>query len=183
MDIVDLLDRALTETGGLVDGVRRDQLELPTPCSEWDVRTLIGHLVRGNLNTAAAAEGTPRNQNPIADIGDAPITAYRESADAVRQAWSDRSQLDAMYQSPFGEIPGRALLTLRLADNVTHGWDLAKATGQAPHYDDVVQTALDFVTGQFGAERPLNGPFKAPVAVPENAAPIDHLAAYLGREL
>jgi len=37
MDIVRLHDQALDETARLVGGVRPDQMDLPTPCSEWDV--------------------------------------------------------------------------------------------------------------------------------------------------
>ena len=38
-------DRALRWAQGLVAGVRTDQLDRPTPCSEFDVRALLGHLV------------------------------------------------------------------------------------------------------------------------------------------
>ena len=51
MDIVRLHERALDETARLVGGVRPDQMDLPTPCSDWDVRTLIAHLVGGKANS------------------------------------------------------------------------------------------------------------------------------------
>lgn len=184
MDIVDLLERALDETGRIVAGVRSDQLASPTPCGDWDVRTVIGHLVRGNQNTAAVAEGGPRQPNPIADVGDDPIGAYRESAEEVKRAWQVSGRLGATYQSPLGTLPGSALLTLRMADNLTHGWDLARATGQAPQYDDdVVEVAMTFATEQLGGNRVPGGAFAPSVAVPDGAPAIDRLAAFLGRRV
>ena len=183
MDLIDLYGRALDQTGQIVAGVRPDQLDAPTPCSAWSVRTLLGHLVRGNQNIAAAAAGQPRQPNPIADVGDDPVRAYQESAAAARQAWQDAALLDQSYPGPLGMLPGRALLTLRVADTVTHGWDLARATGQEARYDDdIVQTALTFAAARWSGDRPPGGPFAPPVAVPDDLPPIDRLAAYLGRQ-
>jgi len=183
MEIADQLDRALAQTGAIVDAIGNDQLDLPTPCEDWNVRTVIAHLVRGNENTAAVAKGEPRQPNPIADVGEYPQRAYQESVADVRQAWQDPALLDQTFASAMGDMPGRVLLTLRLSDNVTHGWDLARATGQTPRYDDdIVQTALGFVGSAFGQRRPVGGPFAPPVPVPDSAPPIDRLAAYLGRK-
>lgn len=181
MSVIELLGGALDETGAIVDGVRADQMEVPA-CGDWDVRTVIAHLVRGNQNTAAVAEGKPRQPNPIADVGNDPKGAYRASAEDVKRAWHDEAQLDQEFQSPLGAIPGRALLTLRLADNVTHGWDLARATGQTlPYHDDVVAAALAFAEAQLGGNRVPGGAFGPSVSVSDDLPPIDRLAAFLGR--
>lgn len=181
MDIVELLGRALDETGTVVDGVRPEQMTL-IAVGEWDVRTVIAHLVRGNENTAAVAEGRPRNPERIADVGDDPKGAYHRSAGEVKAAWRDPTKLDAEYESPFGAIPGRALLTLRLADNVTHGWDIAHATGQAPPWDDqVVQTALEYAQARLAGNRGPGGAFGPSVPVSDDAPAIDRLVAFLGR--
>lgn len=184
MDIVDQLGRAIDETGRLVAGVAPDQWELPTPCTEWNVRTLVGHLVRGNQNSAAVALGEPRQPDPIADLGGDPIAAYRQSAQELKHAWADRSLLERAYPGPFGMIPGPVLLQLRLADNITHGWDLARATGQTPRYDeDVVETALTFTRQNLGGERRPGGPFAPPVDVSPDRPAIDRLAAFMGRRV
>jgi len=87
MNIVHLHEQALDETARLVDGVRPDQMGLPTPCSDWDVRALLAHLVGGNARYAALARGEPLRRGPAqgggpaADLlGDDPADAYRRSA-------------------------------------------------------------------------------------------------------
>jgi uncharacterized protein (TIGR03086 family) len=183
MTTVHLLERALEQTGVIVERIAPNQLDLPTPCKDWNVRTVIAHLVRGNENTAAVAEGRPRQPSPIADVGDDPKGAYRTSARTVKEAWRDESRLDAEYMTPLGPMPGRALLALRLADNVTHGWDLARATGQTPRYDDdVVQAAVAFAEAQLVGNRGPGGAFAPAVSAPEDVPAIDRLAAFLGRQ-
>jgi len=185
MDIVDLHDQALDETARLVEGVRPDQMGLPTPCSDWDVRALLAPLVGGNARYAALARGEPLRRGPAqggepaADLlDDDPADAYRRSAALVGAAWQDPALLDQPFELPIGVLPGRAAVTLHLVETVTHGWDLAKATEQHPAFDpDVVRTAAQFTQG----ERPPGTAFAAPVPVADDLPEIDRLAALLGR--
>lgn len=189
MDIVRLHDRALDETAQLVDGVRPDQMGLPTPCSEWDVRALLTHLVGGNGRWAGVARGEPLRRGPAqgggpgADLlGGDPAGAYRRSAAELQAAWGDPALLDRPFALPIGDLPGRAALAQHLVETVVHGWDLARATGQQPAYDpEVVRTALDFAQAHTPADRPPGGPFAPPVPVADDLPEIDRLAALLGR--
>ncbi len=137
-DIVRLHERALDEAARLVDGVTPAQMGLPTPCSEWDVRALLTHLVGGNLRWVSVAQGRPLQRPPAQGarpspelLGDDPATAYRRSAAALTEAWQDPSLLHQQFDIPFGIMPGRAALTLHVVETVTHGWDLAKQQGRA----------------------------------------------------
>jgi uncharacterized protein (TIGR03086 family) len=183
MNPLDLLESALASTGTIVDGIAPDDFARPTPCDEWDVRTVVGHLIRGNQNLGAVADGRPRNPEPIADPGGDPAGAYRESSAEALRTWRDHGDLDALYTSPFGEVAGSVLVTLRLADNITHGWDLARATGQTPEYDEeVVCAAYEFARRTFPAERRPASIFAPPVATDDTRPQIDRLAALLGRQ-
>ncbi len=195
MDIVRLHEQAMDETARLVGGVRADQMGFPTPCSDWDVRALIAHLVGGNVRYAGVAEGTPVRRGPegtptgrgaVADdlLGDDPESAYRRSAEVAEQAWRDPALLDRQFELPFGTLPGRAALGMHLVETVTHAWDLAKATGQQPSFDpQVVQTASQFARSSMPDQRPPGYPFDAPASVADDATELDHLAAFLGRKL
>ena len=194
MDIIHLHERALDETARLVGGVRPDQMGLPTPCSDWDVRALLAHLVGGNARYAAVAEGKPMGRGPAegkpmgrgpvaADLlGDDPAGAYQRSAAAVTAAWRDPALLDRPFDLPFGVMPGRVAVGIHLIETVAHGWDLARATGQQPAFDpDVVQAAAYFAQSSLTGERPPGAPFAAPVLAADDRPELDRLAAFLGR--
>ncbi len=189
MDIVRLHDRALDETARLVSGVRPDQFDLPTPCSEWDVRALLTHLVGGNRRYAGMTRGEPMRRGPAQGggpapdlLGDDPAGAYRRSAADLRAAWQDPALLDRSFELPIGVLPGRAALTLHLVETVTHAWDLGKATGQHPAFDpDVVRAAMHFTQSGAPSDRPPGAAFAPPVPVADDLPEIDRLAAFLGR--
>src|ERR1700683_766367 len=44
--------RAIAQTESIIAAVQDDQLGLPTPCTEYDVRALLSHMV-GGLNRVA----------------------------------------------------------------------------------------------------------------------------------
>ena len=56
-DRLDLLRRALDQTHGLIAAVGPGQRDAPTPCGDWDVTELVGHVVHGLDNFTAAARG------------------------------------------------------------------------------------------------------------------------------
>jgi hypothetical protein len=64
-DIRELYRRASESCGQRVLAVRDDQWHAVTPCSEWDVRALVNHLVGENLWVPPLFEG-----KSIADVGD-----------------------------------------------------------------------------------------------------------------
>jgi uncharacterized protein (TIGR03086 family) len=186
MDIVEQYGRALDQTGRIVEGIRPDQLGLPTPCTDWNVRTLLNHLIGGNWRTARAAEGqgSPAQRGvPDEDfLGDDPAEAYRRSAEAAKAAWREPGRLDRLYEMPIGAVPGQAVLTLRLVEAITHGWDLARATEQPAHFDDdLIHTAMGFTQASIGRARSSGSPFAPPVEVEEHLPAIDRLAALTGR--
>lgn len=185
MDIVEMHERALDQTGQIVAGVTPDQLGLPTPCSEWDVRTLLGHMVGGNRNSTATAAGRPPQRNSDTEdvLGDDPAKAYRQSAEALKRAWREPGRLDQVYEMPMGTLPGPAVLGIRLVETITHGWDLATATEQTPKFDDdLVQAAMAIAEANVGSAREVGSPFAPSIAVGDDLPAIDRLAALMGRQ-
>jgi uncharacterized protein (TIGR03086 family) len=182
MDTRDLYERALDQTVELVAGVRPDQLSLPTPCTGWDVRTLLTHMAGGNWNSAAVAEGEPPQADRAVDLDGSPADAYRQSAEVAKQAWGKPGRVEGVYEMPMGKLPGQMVLSVRLLETLTHGWDLARATGQTPRYDDdLVEAGMEVAQANLSGERPPGYPFAPAVPVTADLPAIDRLAAFMGR--
>lgn len=173
----DDLQRALELTGELVASVRDDQWDAPTPCSEWTVRDLVNHLSAGGRRFAAALGGP----EPDRSDGD-PAASYRAAADALVAAFRQPGALDQLVTLPMGTMPGSVALQRRLVEALTHGWDLARATGRPfDPPDDLVAPALEFSHRRVSDAQASGLPFDPPRPAPPDAPPIDQLAALLGR--
>src|SRR5436853_3003020 len=151
--------QALDATRRVVAGIGPDQWTQPTPCEGWDVRTLLNHVVSGNLWVAELATG-----RTIADVGSkldgdqlgaAPLDAYEESAEAAAAAFEAPGALDAPCAVSYGPVPGSVYAGHRFIDVLIHGWDLAAATGQDRTLDptlveacwEVVQPQAELLQG------------------------------------
>lgn len=177
------LDRALAATDGVVAGIRPGQWSGPTPCTELSVRDVVNHLVSGNLAFAALVRGEPLPDPGADHLGDDPLVAFRRAGQELREAFARPGALDAVYQAPFGTGPGTALVHVRVVEALAHGWDLARATGQAATFPDDVAERTLAMSRQMLPTRPEGptAPFGPEVPVPDGAAAIDRLAGFLGR--
>ncbi len=98
------------------------------------------------------------------------------------EAWSGDGALGAAYAMPWGETPGMALVGFMVIEQVTHGWDLARATGQPPKFgDELAQATLELARGYDDASIRVPGMFGPIVEIGAGAPAIDKLAAFLGR--
>ena len=169
----------------LVRGVRDDQLDGPTPCPAYTVADLLDHIGGFPVAFTAAArkEQLEGGADPSGD-GSRLEEGFREriaaSLDELAEAWHDPAAYDGMTQAGPVELPGEVAAMVALNETVVHGWDLARATGQAYDPDPVaVGTCLDFAFG-FSVEG--EGPFGPPVPVPDEAPALDRLAGATGRD-
>jgi uncharacterized protein (TIGR03086 family) len=183
MDLLDLDRRALAATATRLDGLTSDDLTLPTPCAEWDVRALLEHLVGGNHLFAASASGTDVDWSAREGdrLGGDPAAAWAASADAVTRAFAD-ADLDREVEMRFGCVPVRQAILVHFVDVLAHGWDLAVARGLDTTLDDeLASAAIDIVA--FYPPDLFGTPtyFAAQRTAPAGATPGDRLVAALGR--
>ena len=176
--------RALLNTGRIVVGVRPEQLRLPTPCRDWDVRLLLNHIIGGNLMFAEVARGG--RADATGDMDDHtlpdPGTNYIASADAVLAAWAAPGAMERKVHMSFGDIPAPAAVSIHFLDIVVHGWDLARATGQDPTIEpDLAAEALDISHGLLSPELRATGVFGPEIPISEDNPLHDRLAAFMGR--
>ncbi len=112
------------------------------------------------------------------------MNSARASAAALQAALAQPGVLEQTFGSPFGSAPGSMLVHLRITELLVHGWDLARATGQPPDLpDDLAQKELALSRAQLGNAPRDAMPIAAPQPVLANAAAIDRLAAFFGRQI
>jgi uncharacterized protein (TIGR03086 family) len=188
MDLdLDTMQRACASTERFVDRVTPADYELATPCAEWTVRDLLNHLVatlalgQALLADTPPAAGLAPGQLPNADmVGDDPATVYRLGVESLLGA-AGGDALDRVHPTPLGDMPGGVLGGFTTLDILVHGWDLAKATGQAAALDpELAESVLAFARQAFSGmpREPRIGP---EVPVPAGAPATDRLVAFLGR--
>lgn len=177
------LDRALAATGAVVAGIQADQWAAPTPCTELDARGVLNHLVRGNLLFVAIIRDEPRPVPGEDHLGGDPLAAFQRAGAQLREVFRRPGVLESVYTAPFGTAPGVVMVHVRIVENLIHGWDLARATGQPRSFpDDVAGRALTRSRKNL-TSRPAGpgAPFAAEVPVPVDAPAVDRLAGFLGR--
>lgn len=184
MNPVDDLAAVLDSACELVAGVSR--WDAPTPCPEWTVRELVNHLVLGHRLFTAVLRGKPGGAlDPHASdaLDDDPVAAYREAVAGLLAAFRQPGVLEQVFEVPAGTVPGIAAAHLRIVEELVHGWDLARATGQEPKFEDaVVEREIAFSAAKLADLPAERNPFAPPVPVAEDAPPLDRLVALLGRE-
>jgi uncharacterized protein (TIGR03086 family) len=185
----DMLARAFASTAGVLAEVEAQQLDGATPCASWPVHELIDHIVGGTIFFAVTAEtGEAPTANDATDFceGDF-VTEFNRGAARAVKAFEADGAMGMTMKLPFGELPGGVFVNIATGDAFTHGWDLARATGQSTDLDPELATAiLAFARGFLSDEmRGPDGvaPFGPEVEAPAGATPADRLAAFLGRQV
>ena len=183
-DVVELHRRATDAFGERVRGVGKAAWHQPTPCTEWDVRALVNHVVVENLWIPPLVAG--KRIEDVTDIpdgdalGDDPQGAWdRSLADAV--AATARTPLDATTHLSFGDVPAAEYLWQLTVDALVHAWDLARATGQDETFDaDLVAACAEWFGGVEDAYRSAGVIGPAVVADGDDATA--RLVGRLGRD-
>ncbi|MET7363336.1 TIGR03086 family metal-binding protein [Streptomyces sp. NPDC005562] len=171
-----------------------EQLAAPTPCPDYAVRHLLGHVLglAGAFREAAGKEfGPTLDQAPgsvLPDVGPGWRAELPAALDAMAEAWRDPAAWQGMTRAGGLDLPGEVAGLVALDELVVHGWDLARATGQEYAPDEaslegaralLAPAAQPDPSGDGPAE---GGLFGTPVKVPDDAPPLDRVIGLSGRD-
>jgi uncharacterized protein (TIGR03086 family) len=176
MEPVVLFERAASNAASMVERVRPEQRGAPTPCAEWDVETLVSHMVGGTVYLRAALGMEP-------DAAHAGDSGYREAVEQCVQALQLSGALERRCMSPAGFEWSVAEATAGTAmDQLIHTWDLAVAIGADRRLDPELVEAIVVMflprMPEIGREAGIVGP---EVVVGDEASPQDRLLGAMGR--
>jgi len=181
MDVVELHNRTVRNFAELVADVADNQWTEPTPCSDWDVRALVNHVVGEERWAVPLMEG-----RTIADVGDSldGDLLGKDPAGAASSAAREAEvaaglPIDKVHLSYGDEDPQEYLHQLA-ADHLIHGWDLAVAIGARPRLD---ADLVDEITPWFAEREQIYRSAGVVGAHLEGfTAPADELLAAFGRD-
>jgi uncharacterized protein (TIGR03086 family) len=179
---------AAAQAARVVSGVPDDKsaLDGPTPCPDWDLRTLLNHTI---LWTSYSAERRAHGESVAQELMTKDFTAepgyqadYVAQIDRAVQAWSDPQAWAGDIGVMGNATPAADVAAMLIMEMVLHGWDVAKATGQEYVCDDAVAAVLlQTVQAQGEMFRKYQG-FAEVVPVPDQAPAFDRALALSGRD-
>ncbi|MFB4420975.1 TIGR03086 family metal-binding protein [Streptomyces sp. QL37] len=182
------LGPAARQVQELIGAIDDGQLDGPTPCPDYAVRELLGHLLGLTVAFRDAARkksgpttGTPPASAPPALPADW-RTALPPLLDELVAAWRSPAALEGMTRAGGVDLPGEVAGMVARNELVVHGWDLARATGQEFRADEASLRASEAMLEPGDDDR--SGPdaiFGPPVPVPADAPLADRVIALSGR--
>ena len=158
--------------------IASDDMSRQTPCTEFDVTRLTGHL----LKSITALGGMVGADVPDLSHSDEPverrvISAARPALDA----WH-RHGLDGSVPFGGGQMPATGACSILSLEFLVHAWDYAVAVG---HDVEAPEPLAGYVLGLahevIRPEQRSRAGFDDPVDVPADASALDQLIAFTGR--
>lgn len=185
-DVIDLHALAVEQFLARVDGVARDAWGRATPCADWDVRTLVNHVVGEERWAVPLLQG--RTIAEVGDsldgdlLGDDPRRAAERAGRAAVEAFAVPGARNRTVHLSFGDTPATEYAWQLFTDHLVHGWDLAAATdGDRSLDDDLVEACAGWWAGREELYRGA-GAIAERVDVGPNASPQERLLASFGRD-
>ncbi|MEU9831290.1 TIGR03086 family metal-binding protein [Streptosporangium sp. NPDC048047] len=184
MQLHSLVRQAASRTADVVRGVAPGHLSAPTPCRDWDVRALAGHLLQvvHALGLAGRGQVVPGELWGRDLMSGEWTERFGDEAAAAITAWGDPAAWEGTIDFGGMEMPAPLTATMLTSDLVIHGWDLARATGQDYRCaGDVAESAYRFIV-DMGEQGRQMGIYASPLPVKDEAPALDRALALSGRD-
>jgi uncharacterized protein (TIGR03086 family) len=162
-----IVTRGVAQLGALLGEVTPDDLERPTPCSEWTVADLSDHVVNSVAGMATMARGGEPDWATSTHHDDPAAAFHREG----------RALVEALDASDGAFPDGMAA-----AELAVHTYDLAVALGRrtADLDPEIAEAGHAFMTASMTDDM-RGSAFGPQQPVPDNANAYERIAAFAGR--
>jgi uncharacterized protein (TIGR03086 family) len=200
---VELLAGAIRYMLGVCAPIGAAELTLPTPCPDWNLAMLLGHLCQSmaDLETALRT-GRLDLDGPAGRAGGDPVEALRDGAAQLLCAGYCYGGPECFVAVGGLPMPAGLVACTGAVEIAVHGWDVSAARARASSGSassgsaSPDSTSPDRGTSQIPIPAALatrmlrlspllvagrEGLFAVPVEVPAQASPGDRLVSYLGR--
>jgi uncharacterized protein (TIGR03086 family) len=195
---VELLAGAISYMLGVCAPIGAAELALPTPCPDWNLAMLLGHLCQSmaDLETALRT-GRLDLYEPVGRAGGDPVEALRDGAAQLLCAGYCYGGPECFVAVGGLPMPAGLVACTGAVEIAVHGWDVSAARARAGRDSASSASAIsDRGISQIPIPAALatrmlrlspllvagrESLFAVPVEVPAQASPCDRLVSYLGR--
>lgn len=160
-------------------------LPRPTPCSGWDLETLLDHLtdsiavLHAAITTAgASARAAPPHPGPGRD----PVARLRGQAVRLLGACAAAGPAERLVAIGDRELTASMVAVTGALEVTVHGWDIAAACAAPRPVPPGLAAVLLPIAPLLVTPDSRPGLFAGPVRLPGPACPGDRLVAFLGRQ-
>jgi uncharacterized protein (TIGR03086 family) len=156
--------------------VRDVDLSAPTPCPDWDLGHLLGHVRSSLADLTEVLTGCCPLDGPGAD----PVAAVRARVVGLLVAWGAAPR-NGWCRVGDRRVPPEVVVYTAAAEMVLHAWDISRACGaDHPIPAELASSLLD-VSPLLAEAGSAGGVFAVPLDVSTTAAPGERLLALFGR--
>lgn len=185
LDYAELHARALRLAGKAIAQVSVGDFENPTPCTDWNLKVLLNHVVAENFWVRPMVEGKSIEQ--VGDeftgdlIGNEPIPMFEKSAADAADTFYAAGAMRAPCAVSYGPISGEIYCGHRTVDLVLHGWDVAQSVGADYVIPADMIDALRVISEPGIADARAAGVYGAELPAADDADEQTQLLAWFGR--
>ncbi|HEY7487781.1 MAG TPA: TIGR03086 family metal-binding protein [Streptosporangiaceae bacterium] len=187
MNMMESYRRAQDGLEAMLAAVPAEKWDAPSPCPEWTLRDVAGHMIWGQeqmRHWATGQEygvptGAPGAPHPGEMAGGDPLEIWRAArADSVKTL-TDEAIGRTVTLEGLGEVPLAAMITVWVNDQLIHTWDIGHGLG----IDVRLDPGLVPASWEWARENVLRRPgfFGPELTPPADADEQTRLLAFLGR--
>lgn len=185
MDAKDLFNEAGKEASGCVLRIEPEWLDRPTPCTDWDLKTLVNHMVNELSwipDLLAGKTITEVGNKYDGDlVGDRAPMAWRRALMRAMDAIA-KADLSATVHLSYGDFPAEHYIHESGTDMLIHGWDVGQAIDCSVMFDkQLARAVFEFVKPR-AEEFKQSGLFGEPLPIKESDTLQAKLLACFGRK-
>ncbi|MEA2507774.1 MAG: hypothetical protein QOH48_2392 [Actinomycetota bacterium] len=184
--VPEMFTRAAANFDTLVQQIGDDQWSRATPCSEWDVRQLVRHLVYEDLWAPPLFGGETiesvgdRFEGDI--LGSDPKGVWGQARKGAVAVVEEDGAMERTVHLSWGDEKGEEYATQLLLDHLVHGWDLARGIGADDRMDPEIVEPVYAVWKEREEMVRGAGVFGAQQDAPQDADTQTKLLALFGRK-
>lgn len=164
-----------------------DDLTAPTPCTGYDVRALLNHLLYWGPWLIAAGRRAEPPSPGAGETESALVTgdwyaALSSQTETLVEVFGSASAWSGTTTLGTASMPASVVGDMVLGEFVLHGWDLARASGQELHCPPETATAVYEAAVAMGEQARAMGVYGPVVEVPADAPPLARALGASGRD-